>query len=299
MALARFTWTIAALLLLVVSTHSELNPFLIGGAPASLGAYPATVGINIGQPQTLFCGGTILNTNHVLTAGSCVLDAQNNLRPANHFIIRSGVVVIDAAAPATAVDRVFVHQLYNPFTFENDIAVLRIVGQFQFPQVGTPNIAPAELQDRIVPENYVCQIVGWNWQATGVSHALQQLDVFVHQREDCNTLFNGMIQNSMLCVRTTNANQALCLPNRGGGLLCNGRLTAVVSFGLGCGTNTTTTASVLTQVRYYQPWIQQQFVRNDNPPPGTTPMPGRGGSATVLVSIGAILFAVFSTTIMR
>ncbi|XP_058446580.1 transmembrane protease serine 9-like [Malaya genurostris] len=296
----RVTWAFVNLLLLqAVVTQSEINPFLVGGGPAVLGAYPSTVGINIGQPQTLFCGGTILNTNHVLTSGSCVLDAQNNLRAANQFVIRSGVVDINAAAPATTVNRVFVHPLYDPFTFENDIAVLRIVGQFTFPAVANPNIAPAELQDRIVAENGVCQAAGWNWQQTGTSHTLQQLDVIVHDRVDCNNLYNGMIRQSMLCIRTNSANQALCLPNRGGGLFCNGRLTAVVSFGLGCGANTTTTASVLTQVRYHLPWIQQQFVRNDNPPPGTTPMPGRDGSTTVSVSIGAILFTLLCMMIMR
>ncbi|XP_053699312.1 trypsin-like [Sabethes cyaneus] len=288
------------LLLQTVAAQTELNPLIIGGTPALLGDFPAYVGIHIGQPQTLFCGGTILNTNHILTAGSCVLDGQNQLRAANQFAFRSGIVVIDAGAATGAIERVFVHPQYNPFTFENDIAVLRIVGSFNFPLVPNPNIAPAELQDRIVAENSDCQAVGWNWQPNVPNQALQQLNVIVHQRVACNALFNGMIQNSMLCVRTANQNQALCLPNRGGGLYCNGRLTGIVSFGLGCGTNTTETATVFTQVRYYQPWILQQFVRTDNPPPGTTPMPGiGGGSASLLVSAVTILFAGIMMLIMR
>ncbi|XP_055525133.1 trypsin-like [Wyeomyia smithii] len=300
MADTRGRWLIAVLLLQVVAAQTEPSPLIIGGSPAALGAFPAHVGIHIGQPQTLFCGGTILNTNHILTAGSCVLDGQNMLRGAAQFAFRSGVVIIDANAPSVGIDRVFVHPLYNPFTFENDIAVLRVFGTINFPQVATPNVAPAELQDRIVPENSACQVVGWNWQPNVANQALQQLGVLVHPRVACNNLFNGMIQNSMLCVQPTVQTQALCLPNRGGGLYCNGRLTGIVSFGLGCGANTTETATVVTQVRYYQQWILQQFVRNDNPQAGTTPMPGiGGGSASLLVSAAAILFATIMMLVMR
>jgi trypsin len=37
-----------------------------------------------------FCGGVILNENHVLTAGSCVLDTNQNLLAANQLFVRGG-----------------------------------------------------------------------------------------------------------------------------------------------------------------------------------------------------------------
>ncbi|XP_065089606.1 trypsin-like [Ochlerotatus camptorhynchus] len=292
---ARITWVIAALLFQTV-TSVDVNPFLVGGTPAVIGNFPSHVGINIGP--SAFCGGTILSNNHILTSGSCVLDAQNNLIAANQLSIRAGVITIDATTPTVLIDRIFVHPHYNPFTFENDIAVIRTLTQLQFPVVAQPHIAPAELALRIIPENSVCQVAGWNWIQGVPSIALQQLPVTIYGRAACNVMFNGMIRDPMICATTATTAQALCVPNRGGGLYCDGRLAGIASFGFGCAANAT--ATVFTQVRYYDQWIQQQFTRSDNPPPGPTPMPGIGrGSSMFNLSMVAILFASLIIMLVR
>jgi secreted trypsin-like serine protease len=49
------------------------------------------VGILVQEPGVpRFCGGVILNENHVLTAGSCVLDTNQNLLAANQLFVRGG-----------------------------------------------------------------------------------------------------------------------------------------------------------------------------------------------------------------
>nr|XP_019543396.2 chymotrypsin-1-like [Aedes albopictus] len=291
----KLTWAVAALLLQAVSA-TGLNPFIVGGTPAVIGQFPAHVGINVSP--TVFCGGTILNSNHILTAGSCVLDGQNNLIAANQMHVRAGVITIDATTPATQVDRIFVHPHYNPFTFENDIAILRTTTAFTFPETAQPHIAPAELNHRIVPENDVCHVAGWNWQAGIATTGLQSLLVSIYPRATCNQVFNGMIQSPMICTRTSAQNQALCVPNRGGGLYCGGKLSGIASFGFGCGANDT--ATVFTQIRYYEQWINQQFGRTDNPPPGPTPMPGIGGATSMFnLSMVAILFATIIIALVR
>jgi trypsin len=59
--------------------------------------------------------------------------------------------------------------------------------------------------------------------------------------------------------------------NRGTGLIVNGRLSGVLSFGFGCGA--ANQPGVYTQIRFFRTWIQQQFNREDIPPAGTTAMP--------------------------
>ncbi|XP_055588237.1 trypsin-like isoform X2 [Uranotaenia lowii] len=290
------TWAFTALFLQYVSGASEVTPFLVGGTPAAIGAFPAQVGINIGQQA--FCGGTILNQNHVLTAGSCVLNDQNNLLASTQFLVRSGIINIDATTPSQQIDRVFVHPQYNPFTFENDIAVLRIVGSFVFPETGQPHIAPVEMIDRIVPENSGCQVVGWNWTPGVQTMALQQLAVSVYERAACNSMHPSMIRDSMICVTGTTQAQGLCVSNRGGGLYCDGRMAGVASFGFGCGQNTT--ATVYTQIRFHQQWIQQQFARTDNPQAGPTPMPGFDGSSSMIkASVVAMLITSLVVALYR
>uniref|UniRef100_A0A182JGD9 Uncharacterized protein n=1 Tax=Anopheles atroparvus TaxID=41427 RepID=A0A182JGD9_ANOAO len=287
--------TMVFLALLALAGAAQLDeptPFLIGGGPATIGQFPAQVGIQIGT--TLFCGGSILNQNHVLTAASCVLDANNNLVAANQLTVRAGVLQIDASAPALTVQRIFPHQHFNPWTFENDIAVLRMTVNFSFPLVALPNMGPAELNHHIVRDQATCYVVGWNWQQATPNVVLQVLAVQFAPRQDCNTVHNGMLRDSMACTTYTGQNQGVCAPNRGGGLYCNGLLTGVISFGFGCGTNTTMT--VHSQVRYYSHWIQQQFVRTDTPPAGPTPMPGLGGfgpgaASSFSLSLAAALVA--------
>ncbi|XP_001651956.2 chymotrypsin-1 [Aedes aegypti] len=290
----KITWAVTALLVHVVSA-TGVNPFIVGGVPATLGEFPAQVGIHIGP--TVFCGGTILNSNHILTAGSCVLDGQNNLIAANQMQVRAGVITIDATNPTTQVDRVFVHPHYNPFTFENDIAILRTTTAFTFPETAQPHIAPVELNHKIVPENSECEVAGWNWQAGSTTTALQRLLVSIYPRAYCNQVYNGMIQRQMICSTTASQNQALCVANRGGGLYYGRQLSGIASFGFGCGANNT---AVFTQIRYYEQWIQQQFARTDNPPPGPTPMPGIGGGSTMLnLSMVALLLATIIITLVR
>ncbi|XP_035901848.1 chymotrypsin-1-like [Anopheles stephensi] len=273
----------------------SVNPFLVGGGPATVGAYPAQVAIQIGA--TTFCGGTILNQNHILTAAGCVLDANNNLIAANQFTVRAGVLTVDQNAPALAVNRIFPHPHYNPWTFENDIAVLRLTNNIVFPQVATPNMAPAELNHRIVRDAETCQVLGWNWLPTAQNVPLQVLNVMFSPRASCISQHQGLLRDSMVCTETTATAHGVCAANRGGGLYCNDLLTGVISFGFGCGTNNTYT--VYTQVRYFHHWIQQQFIRTDTPVAGPTPMPGvvgggGGDASTVSLSVATVIVAIVS-----
>ncbi|KFB49411.1 AGAP011608-PA-like protein [Anopheles sinensis] len=286
---------LALLALASAAQLDDANPFLVGGVPAAMGQFPAQVAVHIGT--TSFCGGSILNQNHVLTAASCVLDANNNLVAANTVTVRAGVLLIDANAPALAVQRIFPHQQYNPWTLENDIAVLRMLNNFNFPLLPQPNMAPAEMNHHIVRLGATCHVVGWNWQQGGPNVALQVLPVLFADREACNAVHNGVLRDSMACTsyQQPQGTQGVCAANRGGGMYCDNLLTGVISFGFGCGQNNSMT--VHTQTRYYNHWIQQQFIRTDTPVAGPTPLPGLGGTgqggdaSSFSLSLAAALFA--------
>lgn len=55
----------------------------------------------------------------------------------------------------------------------------------------------------------------------------------------------------------------------GGGLFCNNQLAGILSFGIGCGA--ANTPGVYTNIASFNTWINQQFLRNDDPRPGTAP----------------------------
>ncbi|XP_058065493.1 trypsin-like [Anopheles bellator] len=290
-----------ALLALValVTAHDNPSSRIVGGSPAISGQFPSQVAIQVGG--TVFCGGTVLNQNHILTAASCILDANNNLVQAAQVTVRAGEVVFQPTQLALAVQRIFAHPHYNPWTFENDIAVLRLLNNISFPAVATPAVAPAELNRRIVADATACEVVGWNWTPAIPSVPLQVLTVTVAPRATCDAMHNGILQTTMLCTQYLQATQGVCAPARGGGLYCNNLLTGVVSFGFGCGQNSTMT--VYTQARYYDLWIQQQFNRTDTPVAGPTPAPGveggPGKASGLSLSVAVVLVALVSAALTQ
>lgn len=102
----------------------ETQPFLNGGQNAVAGQYSSFVAIVL--PGNQLCGGVIFNANHVLTSAACVLTINNFLVAPNQVTILPGVLNVNFNLPRQAVQAIYVHAQYNPFTFENDIAVLRV-----------------------------------------------------------------------------------------------------------------------------------------------------------------------------
>lgn len=96
-----------------------------------------------------FCGASIYNRNHVITAANCMLTANHLLWPPNQFSIISGSNTINFNNPRIPVEAIYVHPQYNPFTLENDIAVVRTQIDFSFPQVLPPLIAQVIISTRI------------------------------------------------------------------------------------------------------------------------------------------------------
>lgn len=70
-------------------------------------------------------GGTIVNVNHVVTSCGVVLNNQNQLLALDQYFVRFGSNFFNDATQ-TPVTAVFPHPQYDPWTFNHDIAVLRV-----------------------------------------------------------------------------------------------------------------------------------------------------------------------------
>lgn len=96
------------------------------------------------------------------------------------------------------------------------------------------------------------------------------LTLNVLDRDNCasvNFIHANRIADRLMCTQTA-ANAAPCAGNRGSGLYCDDRLTGVLTGGIACNT----TPAVFQQVRAYNTWIEEQFIRNDLPrEAGTVP----------------------------
>ncbi|XP_062542471.1 trypsin alpha-3-like [Armigeres subalbatus] len=251
--------------------YDPFEPFISGGTNSVLGQFPSIVAVGVPTPTNAFCGGVILNENHVLTAARCVLTVQNTLLFPNQVTIMSGVLQLNFAAARIGVSAVYVHPQYNPFTFANNLAVLRTTSNFFPPEVAVPNIGFAVLGNEIPFDGLACQAAGWN-NATATP-VQQFINAPVINRDTCNALAVnlGRIDESMLCAGIVTTGAGVCASNMGTGLFCDGQLAGILSTGFGCGT--ANNPGVYTQIRYYQQWIRQQFDRQDIPTGGSSPIP--------------------------
>ncbi|XP_062557934.1 trypsin, alkaline B-like [Armigeres subalbatus] len=111
--------------------YDPFDPFVSGGTNSVLGQFPSVVAVGVPTPANAFCGGVILNENHVLTVARCVLTPQSALLYPSQITIMSGVLQLNFAAPRIEVSAVYVHPQYNPFTFANNLAVLRTKRHYQ------------------------------------------------------------------------------------------------------------------------------------------------------------------------
>lgn len=139
-----FKTAISFLLLIATWKVSALN----GGRNANVAEFPAFVAIVLPTSNQI-CGASIFNRNHVLTVANCLVNTNYLLLATNQISIISGTNSLNFAFPRTQVEAIYVHPAFNPFTFENDIAVVRTQTDFDFPQVPTPLTAPVQTSSRI------------------------------------------------------------------------------------------------------------------------------------------------------
>lgn len=86
-----------------------------------------------------------------------------------------------------------------------------------------------------------------------------------------NALQNRVLPNQ-ICAGNLIGSPGVCIAARGSGLYCGNELVGILANNFACGT-ANIGPGIYTQVRLYQEWIAQQFVRQDIPAVGPTPHP--------------------------
>ncbi|KFB49285.1 AGAP006487-PA-like protein [Anopheles sinensis] len=263
-------------LLAVAQAAPDGGPRVTGGALTVPGQFPSAVIIETPYiPQN--CMGTVVNRQHVLTAAACVMNPTTFVM-INPFWLRVIAGDINIVQPTIRrevrnVSRSYVHPNYNRLTDGNNLAVLRV--DLPFSEFHN-TIEPALMNERLLADNTPCEFAGWGATADQATAAVRPAQYVITQpilaTAQCNAanVHNNRVQQNMICAGALAQNpNAVCRGNMGGGLYCNGRLTGVLAFGMGCGA--ANRPGVYMDVRQYAQWIQQQFTRTDNPPPGWVP----------------------------
>jgi len=210
-----------------------------------------------------FCGGSLIDDNHILTAAHCV--AHLSKSDVQHLRVRLGDHNIKSKAEANHVEkrvkRVIRHIGFSSSTLHNDVAILTLEDDVQYSSTIQP-ICLAAGTNKFV--NNRVTVAGWGTLSEGGNQPsnLMKVDVQVWTNEKCRSSYGssapGGITNHMLCASLPN--QDSCSGDSGGPLFScplNGQCTqiGIVSWGIGCAKQEY--PGVYTRVTEMKSWISR------------------------------------------
>ncbi|XP_041979894.1 serine proteinase stubble-like isoform X2 [Aricia agestis] len=241
---------------------------IMGGKDSSFGRWPWQVSVRrnsfFGFSSTHRCGGAILNEEWIVTAGHCVDDLLTSQ-------IRIRVGEFDFASVSEqypyverGVARKSVHPKYNFFTYEYDLALVKLDAPIQFAPHISPICLPAT-DDLLVGEN--ATVTGWGRLSEGgvLPSVLQEAQVPIVSNERCKSMFlsagrHEFIPDIFLCAGHEEGGHDSCQGDSGGPLQVKGKdqryfLAGIISWGIGCGA--ANLPGVCTRISKFVPWILQ------------------------------------------
>ncbi|XP_014253934.1 serine proteinase stubble [Cimex lectularius] len=239
---------------------------IVGGKNALFGLWPWQVSVRrtsfFGFSSTHRCGGAILNENWIATAGHCVDDlllSQIRIR-VGEFDFSSTLEPFPFQEKGAA--RKVVHPKYNFFTYEYDLAMVKVDGPIVFQAHVGPICLPGS-DDLLIGEN--ATVTGWGRLSDGgtLPSVLQQATVPIISNEQCKNLFlragrHEFFPDIFMCAGFERGGKDACQGDSGGPLQVKGKdgrffLAGIISWGIGCGEENL--PGVCTRISKFVPWI--------------------------------------------
>lgn len=231
----------------------EARPFIkgsriVGGGVAAAGQFPFQVGLL--RSNSLFCGGSVIDSRWVLTAAHCVYSG-GTIVPASAITVLAGTVNLNSGI-RRSVARVLPHERYG--NFQNDIALLLL--QQALPS--STAVRPISLRLTPVPARSEVTISGWGrtYQGGPPSSVLRYNRASVLSDQQCRVATG--ISTGLICF-TSPVNNGACNGDSGGPAVLNNQLVGVANFIINyCGS---TSPDGYAKVSDFVPWIQATMRR--------------------------------------
>jgi secreted trypsin-like serine protease len=180
---------------------------IFGGENALQDSWAWTISLRIGNDH--FCGGSILNERHIITAAHCFL----NISRLSNIIVCAGTNRLSGTCrQRREIQNVTKHPSFNSETNENDIALIQVKIPFDFTDISIARIClPDTAHDNEYPEPGTDVIaVGWGrTEVSDQSDTLQQVTVKVvdESTNNCDSvLYNYDLQ---LCAGASGKGKTL------------------------------------------------------------------------------------------
>ena len=186
------------------------------------------------------------------------------------------------------VQKKIIHPYFNIWSFENDIALLKLTAPVKFRKHILPICLPEDDSDTFVGEN--ATVSGWgalDFKNGSDPNLLQQVNVTVIENDLCESWMGEVgqrISDGMLCAGFKEGGKDACQGDSGGPLTLkrHGRnqLIGIVSWGYKCGSPYA--PGVYTRVSKYVEWVRAETELDHS-------RNGRGTSPTFSDPVGTFI----------
>merc|ERR1711931_379779 len=202
---------------------------IVGGTDAYPGEFPHQIMLTRGVGGSLMCGGSIVGSNKVITAGHCCdgMSAHKlGVEVGSHNLYED-----DPDQESFAVSDVGLHEDYDSWNINNDICMLTLEGSIS---------------------------MGSTTEGGSLARVLQKVDVPVVSDDHCRDSYGqNDITDSMICAGLDQGGKDSCQGDSGGPFMCGNQLSGVVSWGYGCAEPGY--PGVYTQTSYFVDWVNSHM----------------------------------------
>ncbi len=232
---------------------------IVGGVEAIPNSWPWIVSL---QLRDHMCGGTLIDSRHVLTAAHClpsVIGTQIRIIAGLHERQKTNT----GRTQNIVVSRIFMHEQYSTVTQSHDIAILRLSQPVQLNNYVNLICLPGPDPQ----ESASVTVAGWGttYKGSPLATSLRQVTVKVTNAQASAAYpayFN--VQRQIGAGLPNTGGKDSCQGDSGGPLMYNNNgqwyLSGVVSFGNVCGVSSY--PGVYTRTSAYLSWIKNKINSN-------------------------------------
>ena len=285
-----FSWsnTVAAQQNVGITAGGQRPPEVVGGSFATFEDYPFITALALRndvntsrgkfvQGQS-WCGASLIAGNWVMTAAHCVYNTNDPnvttpfdfpLTNQNLSIFIGGNQIRDVTVDVNKmidVVKVIVHPQYDPFSLNNDIALLQLARPVYYSRALLPD---PTVREEVYRTNTLATVLGWGdtLQNDGSpfgpdprpSEFLQKAQVPIWEQRACVLAYPGLITAQKVCAGFVQGGIDACQGDSGGPLVVPNQSrwyqTGIVSTGFGCAQPNN--PGIYTRVSEYIDWIFQ------------------------------------------
>ncbi|XP_071626254.1 chymotrypsin-2-like [Temnothorax longispinosus] len=240
--------------LAIVGAYGDEPDKLVNGIPANIEDYPHCVSIRV--DNTHFCGGSIIDKQHILTAGHCVAPLIQDSRLRKSVTVVTGTTYLNEGGQSHKVEKLWYHDDYNPRASRGnyDIGLIKLASPIEF----GPTQQPIKLPTKIIEKDDDVTIAAWGSRGfrKPVHNNLQKLNAKAMLPDTCQAYHKFLmnIHKDEFCTLITYGT-GLCNGDSGSGLIRNSDRTIIglVSGGRPCARGY---PDVYTNVYSYLSWIE-------------------------------------------